>query len=69
MTFLRDEGHIKVIEASREFSRKKHYEVQFELVMIVNNRDLRFQARWPAGGQVHGEGQISIAAAFRPGTG
>jgi hypothetical protein len=68
MTFLRDEGYIKVVEAQPGDPWKSHYEVELELVMIVNNRDLRYEARWPVGGEVRGNGQISIAAAFRPGT-
>jgi hypothetical protein len=68
MTFLREQNLINVQEADPGGAWKRHYEVELELVMIVNNRNLRYEARWPAGGQVRGGEQISIAAAFRPGT-
>jgi hypothetical protein len=49
---------------------KRHYRVEFELVMIIHGRSLRYEARWPIGegGQVRAGGQICIAAAFLPGT-
>ena len=81
MTFLKDEKHIKA-EPPSEFSTFRgkrahnHYSVTFELVMIVDGRNLRYEARWPprdfveaANGQtVKATGQVSIAAAFKPGT-
>jgi hypothetical protein len=66
MSFLRDEGHIKPVERGRNFQR--HYRIEYELVIIVDGRNLRYEARWPAGGTVRGRGQTSIAAAFKPGT-
>lgn len=55
MTFLRDEGRIKpkptppVPSRSRKKPRKPddHYEIEFDLVMIVEGRSLRYEARWP----------------------
>lgn len=72
MTFLRTEGLIQPIKADREEGErfKRHYKVEFDLVMIVEGRNLRYEARYPRGegGQVREGGRISIAAAFRPGT-
>jgi hypothetical protein len=70
MTFLRKEGLIKPTMPENGLSGKKYYKVQFELVMIVDGRNLRYEARWPVGegAQVQGRGQTCIAAAFVPGT-
>jgi hypothetical protein len=78
MTFLRDEARIQP-EGPSEFSEepeKLHWAVHFELVMIVEGRNLRYQARWPMEKDLHAgqqpviqiQGQICIAAAFQPGT-
>lgn len=81
MTFLRDEARIQP-EGPSEFSEfseepgKLHWAVHFELVMIIEGRNLRYQARWPMKRDLHAgqqpavrvEGQICIAAAFQPGT-
>lgn len=81
MTFLRDEARIQPEGLSDfgEFSegpKKSHWAVHFDLVMIVEGRNLRYQARWPkvedlqAGQEpaIQAQGQICIAAAFDPGT-
>jgi hypothetical protein len=70
MTFLRTQGLIKPTIPEDGLPGKKHYKVEFELVMIVDGRNLRYEARWPIGegAQVQGKGQTSIAAAFVPGT-
>jgi hypothetical protein len=81
MTFLRDEARIQP-ERPSEFSEfneepeKLHWAVRFELVMIVEGRNLRYQARWPTKKDLHAgqqpviqaQGQICIAAAFDLGT-
>ncbi|PVH69481.1 hypothetical protein DL98DRAFT_522149 [Cadophora sp. DSE1049] len=82
MTFLRNEGHILPVPPS-EFSTyfgpkaQNHWAVTFELVMIIDGRDLRYEARWPPPNspearvhsqRVPGSGQACIAAAFKPGT-
>ncbi|KAJ4299563.1 hypothetical protein N0V90_004809 [Kalmusia sp. IMI 367209] len=81
MTFLRDEARIQP-EGPSEFSefseepQRLHWAVHFELVMIVEGRNLRYQARWPMKKDLHAgqepdiqaQGQICIAAAFDPGT-
>lgn len=82
MTFLRDEGHIQPVAPSvfSTYSGPKaphHWEVTFELVMIIDGRNLRYEARWPLSNSpeasVHDQtvlesGQTCIAAAFKPGT-
>lgn len=67
MTFLRDRGMIQPIEPEEGGTWKRHYKVEFELVMIVEGRNLRFEARPPGGNAVAWK-TVSIAAAFRPGT-
>lgn len=72
MTFLRKQNLIQPIEAT--FNEhglqisKRHYKVEYEVVMIVDGRNLTFEARWPAGGAIQASKQISIASAFVPGT-
>lgn len=70
MTFLRTEGRIQPIAPEDGEPGKKHYKVEFDLVMIVDGRNLRYEARYPMGeeGQVQKKGQTCIAAAFVPGT-
>jgi hypothetical protein len=62
-----------------------HYKVEYDLVVIVEGRNLRYEARWPARDDHEQIGkrkragkssymtlktaQISIASAFKPGTG
>ncbi|TVY93244.1 hypothetical protein LAWI1_G001604 [Lachnellula willkommii] len=66
MSFLRDKHIIQPIERGRTW--KRHYRIEYQLVMIVDGRNLRYEARWPVGGTIRGRGQTSIAAAFKPGT-
>ena len=68
MTFLVDQGLIEAIEPDAHSGGKRHYKIELELVMIIDGRNLRYEARWPAEGEVQCGGQISIAAAFQPGT-
>ncbi|OBT51183.1 hypothetical protein VE04_08148 [Pseudogymnoascus sp. 24MN13] len=68
MTFLKERNLIQPVEPEEGVRARRHYKVEYELVMIVNDRNLRWEARYPAGGEVQGIGQISIAAAFVPGT-
>jgi hypothetical protein len=82
MTFLRDENHIQLETPSAHSTYRgpkapKHWAVEFQLVMIIEGRNLRYEARWPLpntenhgpqGQTVQAKGQISIAAAFLPGT-
>ena len=69
MTSLVTGHRIKATVPEKGYAGKRHYRIDFELVMIVNGRNLRYEARWPVGGEVRGEQkQICIAASFRPGT-
>lgn len=70
MTFLMTEGiiHVEVPDRQKGEGGIPHYRVNYELVMIINGRNLRYEARYPIGGQVQHHGQISIAAGFVPGT-
>lgn len=68
MTFLKERNLIQPVEPEEGVKARGHYKVEYELVMIVNDRNMRWEARYPAGGEVQGTGQISIAAAFVPGT-
>ena len=80
MTFLKDNNLIELqapSEWSKPGTKDKYYAVEFDLVMIVDGRNLRYEARWPptlkdqpppeqqTTVKAH---QISIAANFRPGT-
>lgn len=82
MTFLLDEGRIEPIKPS-EYSTfdartaKDYWVVRFELVLIVDGRNLYFEARYPAKDDLDAMGQeervlnqkqIPIAASFQPGT-
>jgi hypothetical protein len=82
MSFLRDENHIQPTEPSESSvhfgnKSKSYYLVEFDLVMILDGRNLRYEARWPPAEQlgkfgqtqrVQDSGQICVAAAFKPGT-
>ena len=82
MTFLKDQGLIQPeppsVYSTHYGTKAAHFwSVTFQLVMIVEGRSLRYEARWPApknnepivyNQDVHAKGQICIAAAFKPGT-
>ena len=88
MSFLRDEGYIRTtLPELDEYTRgpigKPHYRVEYDIVVIVENRNLRYDARWPSKQakyahdqvlalpetpEVRQRGQLSLAAAFIPGT-
>ena len=82
MSFLRDLNYIQPTEPSQSSAHygkknKNYYLVEFDLVMILDGRNLRYEARWPPKEQlekfgqaqrVQASGQICVAAAFRPGT-
>jgi hypothetical protein len=82
MTFLRRDNLIQPerpsISSKYSGSEKLHWAVHYELVMIVDGRNLRYEVRWPpltkeqkALGEwqdTKAQGQICIAAAFKPGT-
>lgn len=70
MTFLKTQNLIKPTVPEKGVKARKHYKVEFELCLIIEGRNLRFEARWPPGegSRKMAEGQVSIAAAFKPGT-
>jgi hypothetical protein len=80
MTFLRDQGHINVVYPSqwsaKPGEKNGYYAVEFDLVMIIDGRNLKYEARWPPtvgdtpplNQHVRASGQVCIAAAFKPGT-
>jgi hypothetical protein len=53
MTFLRDEKRIEKLPtaplpgARRGAKQEYHWAVEFDLVMIIDGRNLRYEARWP----------------------
>lgn len=68
MAYLVTEGLIDPIEPDG-IDARRHYKIEFDLIMIVNGRNLRFEARWQRDGRSGGgHKDISIAAAFTPGT-
>jgi hypothetical protein len=67
MTDLKDK-EIKLTR--RRKGAKRFYKVEYELVAIVEGRNLRYEARYPIGANARKRGptgQVSIAAAFKPG--
>ena len=68
MSFLREREDFELVRPAQGHT---YYSVEFDLVPIVEGRQLRYEARWPAGkgkGIKLNEGQVCIASAFRPGT-
>lgn len=70
MTFLKDDPNFKPVEPENGEKGQLHYRVEFELVIKIDGRNLRFEAKYPPGehGEVVGTRQISIAGSFQPGT-
>ena len=70
MTFLITDGHIQPTIPAPGERGQPHWKVDFEMVMMLKGRNLKYQARWPAGegGKVLEENQTCIAAAFVHGT-
>ena len=70
MTFLRDRGIIAPTYPEPGRKGVKHYKIEYDLVAIVEGLNLRYEARWPSSTNMEKvtQGQVSIAAAFRPGT-
>jgi hypothetical protein len=71
MTFLKRENRIQpTIPSQTEGS--PHYNVEFEIIFEVIDRNLYYKAVWPIGndeGEIDGsKGWTNIAAAFPPGT-
>jgi hypothetical protein len=68
MSFLLTNKLIEPSDPEEGYKGKRHYKVRFELVMIVDGRNLQFEARYPAGGETVEGKRFCIAAAFEPGT-
>ena len=74
MSFLRDENLIwptfAVPDEKKNPQGKTHWRVDYDLVPIVEGRNLRYEARYPtnSSGKALKTGQVGIAAAFKPGT-
>lgn len=75
MTFLRDEHRIFPIVPEADgkgvIFGKPHHEVTYALVPVVEGRDLKYLVGYPAdqSGEIIKTAQVSITAAFEPGTG
>ncbi|CAG8974761.1 hypothetical protein HYALB_00000372 [Hymenoscyphus albidus] len=54
-------------DANGEVQGKPHYMVSYDLIPVVEGRNLRYETMLHSG-EVRQTGQISIASAFRPGT-
>lgn len=69
-TFLKTQKLIQPTAPEKGVKARKHYKFEFELFLTTEGRNLRFEARWPPGegSRKMAEGQVSIAAAFKPGT-
>lgn len=52
MTFLKNEGHIEITQPRHDehgvLRGQPHYVVEYDIVPIVEKRNLRLEARWPA---------------------
>jgi len=72
MTRMRTENLIQPIYPKTDVDGvirgKPHYKVEFDLFPIAEDRNLKYEARDIDTGEVLGRGQVSIAAAFKPGT-
>jgi len=71
MTWLRDQKKLYPVPLNDNDGRrgKKIYRVEYQLVAMVQGRNLRYEARYEGlEGMERQAKQVSIAAAFRPGT-
>ena len=69
MTFLKAKGLIKPVLPDYG-TGQKFWKVEFDIVVYINGRNLRYEVRYPVGGnKAVKAAQVSIAAAFQPGTG
>jgi len=69
MTFLRDERRLRPTQPVFDENGVKQGMVHYQA--IIEGRNLRYQARYPANslGKVQKTGQICLAASLKPGTG
>jgi hypothetical protein len=72
MTYLKTQNKIQAIYPEPDedgiVRGKPHLKVEFNLFPIAEDRNLTYEARDIETGEVLKQGQISIAAAFSPGT-
>ncbi|EXJ88661.1 hypothetical protein A1O1_05592 [Capronia coronata CBS 617.96] len=70
LTFLRTQNHIEPkTETNAQGKSYSYYEIFYDLWIIIEGRNLRFEARSPIdGADVKATKQFSIAAGFVPGT-
>jgi len=69
MTWMRDEGHIPLIAPGPGQKGQRRYQVEYDLVVIVDGLNLYYEVRTPqVDGRVVERRQTNIAAAFIPGT-
>jgi hypothetical protein len=61
---VKDEGLLKI----KSGPEKDFYEIEYELSMEVDGRNLTVKLFCPPGGKCRGQKQLCIAAAFIPGT-
>jgi hypothetical protein len=77
MTFLKTEGKIELQHSIDPTGKlRQFWAVEYDLLMIIDGRNLRYEARWPAleendtegSYETVASGQMPIAAGFQPGT-
>jgi hypothetical protein len=80
LTFLIENGEIEPqlpsVDSKWAGSRHQYWEVHYAVLMIVEGRSIRFEARWPASTdkkpgrvpRVLATKLVGIAASFPPGT-
>ncbi|KUJ10103.1 uncharacterized protein LY89DRAFT_596948 [Mollisia scopiformis] len=71
-TKLRNQGKIRPKGAGRgqKGKGKARYEITYDLILLVDGRNLKIEVRYPSGqyGKIVKVAQICIAASFKPGT-
>jgi hypothetical protein len=76
VTFLKDDkiietelGETKITRGKRKRIRRRLWRITATLIVIVDGRNFRYEIRMPHDyNKVYGKGEVSLAAAFRPGT-
>lgn len=70
MTDHKEKFPIELRSSLPDEGEKEYYQVTYDLVVVVEGRNLRYEAWYPSAedGTVQQAAQISIAAAFQPGT-
>jgi hypothetical protein len=58
----------EVFRRPGESGRERYWKVEYDLWVVVEGRNLRYYARLPGDAAMQGMGQVSISAAFLPGT-